>query len=59
MKPINLLFITKDRKDQLERSTHYLIEELKKNQYHRLDKTWQFARHFKADSDKTGFYFVK
>lgn len=30
MKPINLLFITKDRKDQLERSTHYLIEELKK-----------------------------
>lgn len=30
MKNITLLFITKDRTHQLERSTHYLIEELKK-----------------------------
>lgn len=43
MKKLALLFITKDRKHQLERSTHYLIEELKKNRCRRLDKTWQFA----------------
>jgi len=30
MKKIDLLFITTDRRNQLERSTHYLIEELKK-----------------------------
>lgn len=30
MKKVTLLFITKDRSQQLERSSHYLIEELKK-----------------------------